>query len=78
MRELTDSEIEKLASRKGVRRIAVENFLATVTACKKREYAIGNLYMDASLYRWNVATVEAIRRGIELASKEEGRATVTH
>ena len=68
MRELTKEEIEKLASGKGVRRIAVENFLMSMTPFGEQA-AIGNLYLDAQLYRWNTPTIEAIRIGIRLATK---------
>lgn len=69
MRELTREEIEKLAGRKGVRRIAVENFLCTNTNNLNRDYARANLFMDAGLYKWNYATINAILKGIDLASK---------
>lgn len=60
---LKDTDIEKLSARKGVRAIAVQNFLSSLDgtnlAC-----ALGNLSMDARLYKWNSATVGAIRAGI--------------
>ena len=67
MRDLTDVEIEKFASRAGVKRIAVVNFLGTLD---ERAGAGGNLYNatnDAISYRWNTATRAAIREGINLA-----------
>lgn len=67
VRELTSIEIEKLASRKGVKRIAVENFLGTNTSNPDAFAARSNLYMDAGLYKWNSATVNAILKGIDLA-----------
>lgn len=70
MRRLTTEEIEKFASRKGVRKIAVENFLGTLTANPNRYCAVQNVYLDQSLYRWNSATVKAILDGIDLACKE--------
>ena len=69
MRELTTQEIEKLASRKGVKRIAVENFLMTVTNNKTASIAYSNLFMDSRLYKWNAATVKAIQKGIELSDR---------
>ncbi len=69
MRKLTSQEIEKLASRKGVRRIAVENFLMTVTASGSAMYAGMNLHADAASYKWNAATVSAIQAGINLSAK---------
>ncbi len=66
-RELTSKEIEELASQKGVKRIAVENFLSSIPLdCSQRDH-LGNLQMDARLYRWNQATVNAITRGIKKA-----------
>lgn len=58
-------EIEKLASRKGVKKIAVENFLMTVDNNPSEYAAIQNMYMDAGLYRWNAATQKAIKEGIK-------------
>jgi hypothetical protein len=69
LRELTLDEIKKLSSRKGVRKRAVENFLMTLTVNEDSSTAYANLSMDARLYNWNSATVNAIARGIELASK---------
>ena len=67
MRKLTAEEIEKLAMRKGVKKIAVENFLMTVTNNANERDAWMNLEMDARLYKWNVKTVRAIGDGIQLA-----------
>jgi hypothetical protein len=69
MRQLTKEEISKLASRKGVRKVAVENFLATMGTDQR--VATSNLWLDRDSYNWNSATVEAILKGIELASKGE-------
>lgn len=68
MRQLTLQEIEGLASRKGARRIAVENFLASMGADGADAY--NNLTYDAIVYRWNPATRKAIRNGIDIANKE--------
>ena len=67
-RHLTEAEIEKLASRGGVRRIAVVNFLGTLSG-RGREGELANLVMDSHLYapKWNAATVAALRDGINLA-----------
>lgn len=43
---------------------AVENFLGTLGDQTEAE-AFANLVLDARLYRWNVATVEAIQQGLE-------------
>ncbi len=68
MRELTGVEIERLAQRKGVRRLAVENFLGTLGGMNIRE-AMGNLLLDQRSYGWNMKTYAAIRSGIELAER---------
>lgn len=67
LRELTKEEIEKLATRPNVRKIAVENFLMSMGNDERT--AMLNLSYDAGLYKWNVATVKAIRDGIQLAKK---------
>lgn len=75
MPKLTKEQIEEFASRPGVRRIAVMNFLGTVDA-NKQQSAFGatqNLYYDADLYSWNDATISAIREGIELHFKPESK-----
>lgn len=66
-RELTSEEIGKLASRAGVRKIAVENFLMSMG--DDASAARANLGQDARDYKWNSATQKAIRDGISLASK---------
>ncbi len=71
MRELTMEEIEKLATRPGVKKIAVENFLMTVHHNTAVHAALYNLAMDAKLYGWNRATVNAILAGIKLAQTEK-------
>ena len=68
LRQLTGAEIEKLAARKGVKRIAVENFLASMGTGFPSD-ARQNLHADAESYKWNAATVKAILAGITLASK---------
>lgn len=67
MRELTTKEIQNLASRKGVRRIAVENFLMSMGT--NRQNAVLNAQMDANLYHWNSPTNKAILDGIQLAGR---------
>jgi len=67
MRKLLDVEIVMLAGRSKVRRIAVENFLSSMDGLTEME-AVGNLYQDARLYGWNGPTVDAIRKGIQLAA----------
>ena len=61
------NEIEELASKKGVRKIAVENFLMTLpTEDENAEWnAYMNLDMDSRLYKWNSATLKAIKSGIK-------------
>lgn len=67
MSNLTKEEIEKFASRKDVRRIAVENFLMSMSDEAFANYL--NLDMDARLYKWNIATVKAIKDGIALNNR---------
>ena len=62
---LSNERIEELASKKGVNRIAVLNFLGTVGANKYIEYAYMNLNMDSRLYKWHQSTIDAITEGIE-------------
>jgi len=63
--ELTIQQIEELASRPDVRRIAVENFLMSLDDLTHAE-AVANLHLDAGLYKWNSQTKKAIREGIKL------------
>jgi hypothetical protein len=63
---LSPDQIQKLATRKGVRRIAVENFLGTLGNEGGAMNAKRNLYADARDYKWNSATQTAISRGIDL------------
>jgi hypothetical protein len=68
---LTATQIQELASRKGVRRTAVENFLTTLGnegAAGERGARL-NLAQDARDYGWNAATQSAIQRGINLYFK---------
>lgn len=70
--KLPMDEIAKLAGRKGVRKIAVENFLMTAG---QEGMLLGdevtNLYEDARLYKWNAATVKAILEGLYKVHSEE-------
>jgi hypothetical protein len=71
MRKLTKSGIRELANQKNVKSIAVENFLMsmpdTITIYEQK----ANAHIDASLYRWNMATLNAIVKGIDLAYQED-------
>lgn len=69
MRPLTAEEIEQFASREDVRRIAVENFLMTVSNNNDVETALMNVHRDGKMYRWNNATLQAITEGIVLAGR---------
>jgi hypothetical protein len=66
---ITREQIEQLASRKGVRKIAVHNFLGTLGDMRAFD-ATQNLYQDARDYRWNAATIAAIKRGIQIGCKK--------
>jgi len=70
LRELTTQEIEKLASRPNVRRIAVENFLMTNHVNGTLLTALANLKLDTNLYNWDTETVKAISIGIKTAIVE--------
>ena len=66
MRTLTTQEIEQIITKnQKARRIAVENFLATMG--DRRDVAIANLRHNTQSYKWNTATVRAIAQGIKLA-----------
>lgn len=67
MRKLTMEEVEEFASRPGVKRIAVVNFLSTVHNNDDIVVALKNLVLDAGLYSWNRKTVSVIADGIFLA-----------
>ena len=67
MQPLTNEQIEKLASKSGVKRVAVENFLGTLDERAGRNGSMWNLRNDSLSYKWNAATVEAILDGIKLA-----------
>lgn len=68
LRKLTTEEIETLMARQGVRQIALVNFLFFMDGYSRSD-ALDNLSTDAILYKWNAATLKAIRDGINLASK---------
>ena len=66
MNKLDMKTIEELASRPGVKRIAVENFLMTLGDNDKKT-ALTNLGNDALVYNWNAVTFGAIYDGIIIA-----------
>jgi len=65
---LTNEKIAQLASKKGVKAIAVQNFLGSLGGMTRMD-ALMNLSMDARSYKWNTPTVNAIRSGILEACK---------
>lgn len=68
MVKLTPKKIEELASRSGVNRVAVENFLwSAIDAGFTQGEALANLELDTRSYRWNAATGRAIQQGIMMA-----------
>ena len=74
MRNLTPQEIEILLQKyQGARKIAVENFLSTVSACAIKYYALQNLQKDRMAYGWNIDTYLAIREGINIANNRDIR-----
>jgi hypothetical protein len=62
--------IQKQASKKSVKKIAVENFLMSVGNNPDEYSAKQNLWNDARSYKWNSATVETIYKGIEKYFRE--------
>ena len=69
LKSLTLEQVQKLAERKGAKKIAVENFLLTSAGWTYSD-CIANLDLDARLFKWNAATVKAIRDGLILANKK--------
>ena len=67
LRRLDVKEIDMLASRDGVRKIAVENFLMTISNNETVWIAEQNLGLDAGLYNWDLKTIKAISEGIRLS-----------
>lgn len=66
MRQLSIQEIEKvLRKNPAAKKIAVENFLATMG--DNKNIAMSNLGFDAKSYRWDTSTVRAIAQGIKIA-----------
>jgi len=65
---LDNKTIEKLSTRKGVKTIAVQNFLGTLGSMTSSE-CYANCEQDTRDYCWNAATVKAIRDGISLNFK---------
>ena len=71
LHSLSTREIEEFASRHGVHKEDVEEFLGTVGEAGTEEGTLLNLYYDARLYNWNISTVWAIEAGIKSAYAEE-------
>jgi hypothetical protein len=71
MKPLTSSEIVKYANRRGAKKIAVENFLSTLGNAGSKYGELINLNLDATLYKWNYATIRAIEAGISKAYKKD-------
>lgn len=62
---ITAAQIQVLATKKNVNQIAVENFLSSLDGLLA-SHAGMNLSLDARSYKWNAATVNAIRKGISI------------
>ncbi len=71
MHSLSIIEIEEFASRRGVHKKDVEDFLSTVGEPGTEGGALLNLYYDARLYNWNISTIRAIEAGIQSAYAED-------
>lgn len=60
-------EIERLANKKSVKKVAVENFLMSLSGNTLADSI--NMGYDADMYNWNSATINAIKQGINLSKK---------
>lgn len=71
MAKLSNEQLDLLVSRINVRSVAVENFLMSNPVNTSEDYldACTGLKMDARLYKWNAATVKAIRDGLDMMRK---------
>ena len=61
-----DATIDRLANKKGVKTIPVENFLMTVGNNDNEMSAMMNAESDTGMYKWNSATQGAIYEGISI------------
>jgi hypothetical protein len=67
--ELVKAIIEKaLEKHPKAKRIAVENFLLSSIGYDY-DNQMKNLYLDASLYRWNTQTINAIKYGLNVMAQ---------
>lgn len=57
-------ELLKYSLLPGVKTIAVENFLMSIDQSMPIYFHLENLKADTKLYKWNAATVTAIRKGL--------------
>lgn len=71
LEKLSHAQIEVLAGKPKVKRIAVENFLMSIEKDTPIKEAEGNLRIDAKVYRWNDETVKAIQQGIQQAKQNK-------
>src|SRR5271166_3580075 len=67
--------IQELASREGVSRIIVENFLSSMDDLNQAE-ALANLELDAKIYKWSTATGRAIQQGVMEATTSVSDAVI--
>ncbi len=58
--------VEKVSNKKGVKKIAVENFLMSLDKDYSYQDTKANLYNDSQSYKWNYKTIETIGKGINL------------
>ena len=57
--------IQKQSNKKGVKKIAVENFLMSLDKDYSIQDTKSNLFLDGSSYKWNSKTIETIYKGID-------------
>jgi len=57
--------IEKQANKKSVKKIAVENFLMSLSKDYSIQDTKANLFNDGNSYKWNSQTIQTIYKGID-------------
>ena len=69
LRPLFPSEIEDFASRRGVNKIAVKDFLSSIEFCETPDAATVNLRLYLKTHKLSKLTVKTIEEGIDRAIK---------
>jgi hypothetical protein len=71
MRKLNEKEMMLFANKNGVKILAFDNFITSIDLSKPKYQHVFNLCLDSGLYKWNVATIEAILNGIDIMYMED-------